>query len=115
MKPAQKTQLELILKDLKYFKENEVLWSFGEEPDYAILIQKGSFLLCREEGKLKDICSSGYYVGEVSAMIKNQKTKTKVVCYEEGSAFILYKSDFLNFLSKNPGLFVYFSDIVYCD
>lgn len=115
MKPAQKTQLELMLKDLKIFKENEVLWSFHEDPTYAILIQRGRFLLIREKGKLENICESGYYIGEVESMLKGNKTKTKVVCLEEGSAFILYKNEFLMFLNKNPGLLVYFSDIEFCN
>lgn len=115
MKPAQKTQLELILNDLKSFKKNELLWSFNEVPGFAVLIHNGTFLLHSAEEKEKEICGTGSYVGEVSSMIKNQKTKTKLECIEEGSAFILYKTEFITFLNKNPGLLIYFSDIVFCD
>jgi len=115
MKPAQKTQLELVFKYLKNFQMDEVLWNYDEEPDFAILIQKGTFVLFRENGKVKDVCGPGCYVGEVAPMLKGQKTKSKVMCSSsDGAAYVLYKNDFLVFLNKNPGLLVYFSDIELC-
>ena len=115
MKPAQKTQLELVFKDLRHFKENEILWTYGEDPLYAVLIQKGNFFLYGEGEKFKEACGSGYYIGDVAAMLKEQKTRTKVVSVEDGSAYVMHKSDFLTFLNKNPGLLVYFSDVEYCN
>ena len=87
MKPAQKTQLELVFKEVRYFNENQVLWTFDQDPDYALLIQKGSFTLHRDGGRLKDVCSCGYYIGEVDTMLKGLKNRTKLVCIEDGSAF----------------------------
>ena len=94
MKPAKKTQLEL--------------WTYGEDP-------LGNFFLYGEGEKFKEACGSGYYIGDVAAMLKEQKTRTKVVSVEDGSAYVMHKSDFLTFLNKNPGLLVYFSDVEYCN
>ena len=116
MKPAQKTQLELVFKHLKNFQLNETVWLEGDEPQFALLIQKGFFILSREGSKQNDAIGPGYYVGEVGPMIKEQKAKTTLVSISaEGAAYVLYKSDFVTFLNKNPGLLVYFSDIEFCN
>ncbi len=42
MTPSQKTQLEMILKEMEVEKDT-ILWKKGEKAKFAFIIKKGSF------------------------------------------------------------------------
>ena len=114
MKPNQKTQLEMTVKTEKQYQKNEVVWDPSMKSNFVILVKKGSFLLEIKEAEEPICCDSGFYVGEVSNMMKGENFSGKLTCIKEGSAFPISFEDFNSFLGKNPGLLFYFSSINYC-
>ena len=70
------------------------------------------FVLC-PEAKLVDEFLTGSFVGEVKALLNNTVLTTTVKAMTDGLIYKISKDDFLNFLSKNPGLLVSFSENKY--
>lgn len=114
MKPNQKTQLEMTVKAEKDYQKNEVVWDHSMKSNFVILIKKGAFLLETNEAEEPIYCESGFYVGDVSNMMKGENFGGKLTCIKEGSAFPISFEEFNSFLGKNPGLLFYFSSIKYC-
>lgn len=69
-------------------------------------------MLC-PEAKLVDEFLTGSFVGEVKALLNNTVLTTTVKAMTDGLIYKISKDDFLNFLSKNPGLLVSFSENKY--
>ena len=105
--PTQKTQLEMILKEEKVEK-GQVLWRVGDTAEFAFIIKKGSFEFfdCPEQDL--DEFDSGAFIGETRAMIDRTPCTTSIKATRKGIIFKIVKLELLSFLTKNPGLQIYF-------
>ena len=120
---SQKTQLEMILRvvhvsPLASFcllifthkvKDKDVLWQAGQEAAFVFIVISGHFRFvhCPEATMVEDITTGGY-IGEGDALHNNAPLKTTVKAFSDGDIYKIFKEEFLNFLSKNPGLLVVF-------
>ena len=90
----------------------EVLWTAKSKCDFAIFVCSGNFELEGNEdqiGKIK--LTPGQFVGDFPS-IMNEKTKTisTVRCIKSGDTLQIKKPLLIDFLSNNPGLFIYIRD-----
>jgi CRP-like cAMP-binding protein len=62
-----------------------------------------------------DEFESGVFIGEVKSMVDETSLTTTVKARRKCRYFSISKEDFLQFLSKNPGLFILFNDFKYIE
>ena len=113
LKPTQKTHLEMIIKNLKEIQPGEYLWREGQECLYAVLIRNGVFSLKEKKSDSQVELYTGAYVGEFCSMRNDSPHYSTLKCESKGSVFLIEKKDLLNYLMKNPGLMMNFSQITY--
>lgn len=99
---------------VKKIKQNQILWSVGEEAKFGFLIGKGSFKFIGEcqEALLPEF-ETGAFIGEIDSFINGKPLTTTVQSVTDSIIFILDKEDLLNFFNKNPALYVMFSNSKY--
>jgi CRP-like cAMP-binding protein len=62
-----------------------------------------------------DEFDSGAYIGEAKAMYENAVHTTSVRATRKSIIFKIFKNELLTFLSKNPGLYIFFNDYKFID
>ena len=113
LKPTQKTHLEMIIKHLKQTQPGEYIWREGEECQFAVLVRNGIFSLKEKKSDSPIELFTGAYVGEFCSMRNDCPHSSTLKCESKGSVFMIEKKDLVNYLMKNPGLMMNFSQITY--
>jgi hypothetical protein len=106
MSEQQKTDLNMRVEVVEV-AAGEILWAKNSVPEYALFICKGEFQLSSE----KTIgLSKGQLIGDFPALIRGKKTTSQLKCNSIGEILRIKKHQILEFLTNNPGLFIYLKD-----
>ena len=103
---AQKTQLQTYLVPCQG-GDNEVLWSAGDIPKRAYLVDDAVVTLRCPEGELKPF-TSGAFVGEVDALRTTGPSPSSARVTQTGKLFAIDTSDLVRFFEDNPGVYLSF-------
>lgn len=103
---AQKTQLQTYLVPTE-LKEDEVLWTAGEVPTSAYLVDDAIVTLRGPEGDLKPF-ACGAFVGEVDALRASSPAKSSARVTRTGKLFSIGTEDLTQFFEDNPGVYLSF-------
>jgi len=116
--PTQKTQLEQRCSAVFYQKGEEV-WREGMDATIAVLIDTGVFKFKKSRKSQRrrapsvfrhlgppppPAFTSGFFVGEIDALLENKALQTTLVAAEEGFVMVCTKDDLLEFFTNAPGV-----------
>ena len=103
---AQKTQLQTYLTPCQGAAD-EILWSAGEVPHRAYLVDDAVVTMHCPEGELKPF-TSGAFVGEVDALRTTAPSPSSAKVTKGGKLFSIDTPDLVRFFEDNPGVYLSF-------
>lgn len=110
MTESQKNDINVRLKEVNV-NSGEVLWKVGDTPTYCFFICSGRFLQQGPGGKANCFnLIKGQLVGDFPHLIQSKVCVSCQKCVESGQILVFDKDNFIQFLSKNPGLYVFLKD-----
>jgi len=104
---AQKTYLQSILHT-KETKKGEELWVADSPATIAVLIDEGQYVFAGADDAKP--FTKGAFVGDMYALLNNERSTTTLICTEAGTVYYVTKEDLLKFFEDNPGFRVFFLD-----
>lgn len=99
----------MILEE-QVIKKEEFLWKVGDDAIFAIMISKGRFKFV-DSGDTELEFETGAFIGEIEAMLNTTALTTSLSAITDGVIFKIGKTNLLQFLNRNPGLFILFAQI----
>jgi CRP-like cAMP-binding protein/glyoxylase-like metal-dependent hydrolase (beta-lactamase superfamily II) len=103
---AQKTQLETYLVP-SHVAAGDVLWSAGEVPRHAYLVDDAVVTMRCPEGELPPF-ATGAFVGEVDALRSEAPAPSTARVTHAGKLFSIERADLTRFFEDNPGVYLSF-------
>jgi len=100
----QITQLELIMS-LEKRPKNEALIQEGESFTKAYIVKDGVIEVYQNGKTIREL-KAGDFVGEIYALTKNMKSSYTFVTKTHTELYSLKKDDLVNYLKKNPGVYM---------
>lgn len=103
---AQKTQLQMYLSPF-HADDDEVLWSAGDVPKNAYLLDDAVVTMRCPGGELKGF-TSGAFVGEIDALRTGDASPSSARVTRGGKLFAIERADLARFFEDNPGVYLAF-------
>lgn len=111
----QKTDLNMRIEVAKV-TAGETLWSKGSPCEFCMFICGGEFELDSPEehnGKIK--LHQGQLVADFPAMLNEGRSTSSVRCLKTGDILRVKRELLMEFLTNNPGLFIFIRDKLVVD
>ncbi len=103
---AQKTQLQTYLSPFRA-ADDEVLWTAGDVPTRAYLLDDAVVTMRCPSGELKPF-TSGAFVGEIDALRSGAASPSSARVTRAGRLFAIERADLTRFFDDNPGVYLAF-------
>lgn len=115
----QKNEINCSLKE-KFVEKDEYLWKINEECNFCFFIVEGEYELLKpgeEKNCIEDLYNDkksvkqGCLIGDFPNMIMGRNCNSTVRCItEKGLVLVFPKPSLIQFLSRNPGLYVFLKE-----
>lgn len=107
---AQKNDINACIKEYNV-KVDEILWKKNDQDSkFCFFIYSGKFVLLGNEKSPGHELISAKFVGDFPNLIQNKTCVSTLKCVKNGLILKLERKNFVEFVNKNPGLFVILKD-----
>lgn len=112
----QKNDINMSLKQVK-IKADEYVWKINSQPSCCFFIYSGEFLQFGPDEKSGGgyQLNKGQFVGDFPNIIEDRKCISSLKCEKAGHILMFDRDIFRDFLSKNPGLYIFLKDKIVVD
>ncbi len=90
------------------FKKGHYIWKRGDKTDFCFFIKKGKIKMIAPINKVPINCSlvPGTLIGDFPNLLRDEKSKTSVLCETDCSVFKFSKQNLESFLAQYPAFYL---------